>query len=206
VAVLLHAVLLNSLLGSPRQLPLDTPRSTTVWMNIAPPVPKLTLPPPPPTIEKPRPAKVALAAAAPAPAREPAKASIPREVEPMAEAAPAPTSAAQIMLDAKRDLGKIDRELRKEGGKGVLSLSGDTRQQRLSRGIEQAHDMAPNKWYQAAKIEDITPPGDDARKVYKITTALGSYCVRYLDKNRIGNQTGAANLGEPRIGVCPTMF
>ncbi len=114
------------------------------------------------------------------------------------------------MTYAKRDLATIDRQLRgeagKPGGKTALGLAGDSRQQRLANGFEQAHDMAPNKWYQAAKIEDITPPGDDARKIYRITGLAGTYCVRYPDKNRIGAQTGAANFGEPLIGACPTMF
>jgi hypothetical protein len=126
-------------------------------------------------------------------------------------------SMEEIMRIAKRDLGKIDRELReqdkadkadkadKEGGDVAFSVAGDTGNQRLAKGIAAAHAAAPNKWYQAAKIEDFTPPGDDARKIYKITTALGSYCVRYKDKNRALNQ-GAANLGEPLIGACPQMF
>jgi hypothetical protein len=201
VAVLLHAVLLNSVLRHPRQSQPDSPRSTMLWMNIARPVPKPALPPPPPAA-RPRPASTA----APAPARAPAQVIIPREAEPFAETAPAPISAEQILRNAKLDLGKIDRELRKESGKSAFSVSGDNRQQRLSKGIELAHDMAPNKWYQAAKIEDITPPGDDARKIYRITGLAGSYCVRYPDKNKIGAQTGAANFGEPLVGACPKMF
>lgn len=77
--------------------------------------------------------------------------------------------------------------------------------EKLARGFEQAHAAAPNRWYQAAKIEDITPPGDDQRKVYRITGMLtGTYCVRYQDKNKADQ--GRANVGEPLIGSCPHMF
>ena len=128
------------------------------------------------------------------------------------------TSIGEIMRIARQDSGKIDKELREEekakekvtekadeGTIGSFSASGDSAQKRLAKGIEAAHAAAPNKWYQAARIEDFTPPGDDARKIYKITTAFGTYCVRYKDKNRAFNQ-GAANLGEPLIGACPHMF
>lgn len=109
------------------------------------------------------------------------------------------------MRIAKQDLGKIDRELRSKGGKESFSVSGDSAQMRLEKAFEAAHEAAPKKWYQAAKIEDITPPGDDARKIYKITTAFRTYCVRYADKNRTWDH-GQANLGEPLIGACPHMF
>jgi hypothetical protein len=123
-------------------------------------------------------------------------------------------SAAQILRTAKRDIGKIDSELRKEkagtalhaaADSVALSAAGpDSAMQRLQKGIEEAHQAAPNKWYQAAKIEDFTPPGDDARKIYRITGVLGTFCVRYADKNRADQ--GKANAGEPLIGACPHMF
>lgn len=201
VAVLLHAVLLNSILRHSRQAQPDTPRSAMLWMNIARPVPV-----PGPQAVLPAPVEMRGSVKTPAPSivlREPEPEP---EAEMFAETVPAPISAAQILNIAKRDLGRIDKELRKEGGKLAFGASVDTRQQRLSKGIEQAHDMAPNKWYQAAKIEDMTPPGDDARKIYRITGLAGTDCVRYPDKNRIGAQTGAANFGEPLIGACPKMF
>ncbi|MDB5951681.1 MAG: hypothetical protein JWR65_3536 [Massilia sp.] len=135
----------------------------------------------------------------------------------LAETPPATVSAEQFLSMAKRDLGKIDRELRKEipatSPRAAFGTFGSTApdraaqgsaMQRLQKGFEEAHQAAPNKWYQAAKIEDITPPGDDARKIYRITGVLGTYCVRYPDKNRADQ--GKANAGEPLIGACPHMF
>jgi hypothetical protein len=144
-----------------------------------------------------------LVAAAPA---VPIAAAAPQE---LAETPAAPLSAAWILNVAKHDLGKIDRDLRKEQPATAprAALSGaapDHAMQRLQKGIEEAHRAAPNKWYQAAKVEDITPPGDDARKIYRITGVPGTYCVRYADKNRADQ--GKANVGEPLIGACPYMF
>ena len=127
----------------------------------------------------------------------------------LADSPPAAISAAQFLSVAKRDLGKIDQELRNEQPNSALRAAPerateDSAMQRLQKGLEEAHQAAPNKWYQAAKIEDITPPGNDARKIYRITTALRTYCVRYPDKNRADQ--GKANAGEPLIGACPHMF
>lgn len=127
-------------------------------------------------------------------------------------------SATQLLDLAKREAGKADKSLREEDKEqhkddkvdkdakreGTFGMAGESQKEKVARLFEEAHAAAPNKWYQAAKVEDITPPGDDARKIYKITGALGTYCVRYADKNR-GDQ-GKANLGEPLIGACPHMF
>lgn len=127
----------------------------------------------------------------------------------LAETPPPTVSAAQFLSMAKRDLGKIDQELRKEQPTTALRAAQDRTapggaMQRLQKGIEEAHQAAPNKWYQAARIEDITPPGSDARKIYRITGVLGTYCVRYADKNRADQ--GKANAGEALIGACPHAF
>lgn len=129
--------------------------------------------------------------------------------------------ATQLVDLARQDAGMADKALREEDKElrkddkddkdrkddrreGTFGVAGEHPQQKMERLFEEAHQAAPNKWYQAAKVEDFTPPGDDARKVYKITGMLGTYCVRYADKNR-GNQ-GKANLGEALIGACPHMF
>jgi type IV secretory pathway VirB10-like protein len=198
--VLLHAALLHSVSRHPRQTETETSRIAMLWLNVAPPVRKPVASPVTPELPRKSSHQTAPAIAAPPPA--PAVAV--QEAAPVDPAAPAPVTVQQMMSIARRDLGKIDQQLRKENSQ-ALSASGQTKEQRLSRGFEQAHELAPNKWYQAARIEDITPPGDDARKIYRITTALGTYCVRYPDKSRMP-QTGAANLGAPLIGACPHMF
>jgi hypothetical protein len=198
LALLLHAALLGSVLRRAPQAP-QAPARTMVWLKLAPAVRRPVMAPPPPVVRTPlrRPAPTL---AAPAPAPMPSIA----EPQPVVEAAPAPISAEQMLSIAKRDLGKIDRELRKQQPAKGFGAAPDSAQQRLEKGFDEAHAAAPNKWYQAARVEDITPPGDDARKIYRITGVLGSYCVRYADKNR-ANQ-GKANAGAPLIGACPHMF
>jgi hypothetical protein len=133
---------------------------------------------------------------------------------PLHAQAPAPPprlTADQMISMVKKDLSQADEEQRKadqdkpKERAQTFGAAVETKQQRLAKGMAKAFDNAPNKWYQAAKIEDVTPPGADARKVYKITTALGTYCVRYADKNRAWDH-GQANLGEPLIGACPHEF
>ncbi|WP_426110454.1 hypothetical protein [Massilia sp. PWRC2] len=133
--------------------------------------------------------------------------------------------AAAIDFDELKRLARLDasREAQQEAAERATAqaaaqaanrqlppkaapLSGTASQMdKLARGFEEAHAAAPNRWYQAAKIEDFTPPGDDQRKVYRITGALvGPFCVRYQDKNKADQ--GRANVGEPLIGSCPRMF
>ena len=114
----------------------------------------------------------------------------------------------QEALDQARALEKAaaskpaNRQVQK---KAAPALSGTaSHMQKLAKGIEEAHAAAPNKWYQAAKIEDITPPGDDQRKIYKVTGVLGEWCLRYKDKNKADQ--GLANAGEPLYGACPHAF
>jgi hypothetical protein len=112
--------------------------------------------------------------------------------------------AAEKARQAAAD--KADQPANRQGAApSPKVLSGMASQMdKLARGIEAAHAAAPNKWYQAAKVEDITPPGDDARKVYQITGVLGTYCLRYPDKNKADQ--GRAYVGEPLLGACPHMF
>jgi hypothetical protein len=198
----LHALLLFAVLRHAARPAAEQPGPAMLWLKLGPPVLAARAAPPMVVAQR----RVQRLRKAPA---EPARAVPPPAVKEMplvAEAAPVASRTATILSIAKRDLGKIDRDLRDEFKQPRLSASVETALQRLARGIEQAHDAAPNKWYQAARIEDITPPGDDARKIYRITTALGSYCVRYPDKNKPGFDHGQANLGDPLIGACPHTF
>ena len=112
------------------------------------------------------------------------------------------------MSIAKRDLGKIDKELRKE-------QPADECVQRFGR---QPRSGAWRRAFEAGArggAEQVVPGRQGrrhhaagrrrAQDLSSITTALGTYCVRYADKNRAWDQ-GQANLGEPLIGACPHMF
>lgn len=96
--------------------------------------------------------------------------------------APAP-SAGDIMARARKDLGKIDQELRKAYPERGLPAPNDSKQARLERGFEAAHDAVPPKWYQGARIVEITPLNAHTR-MYRVTTALFTYCITTSEDGR----------------------
>lgn len=102
---------------------------------------------------------------------------VPKEPEGTAtsssSSSPLPNSD-QLLESAKRDLGKIDRELRKANPIGREKSLG-TSQSALEKGIAGASATVRPKWYEAAKIEELSTGG---LKRYKIITGSGlTYCI-----------------------------
>ncbi|MDB5792541.1 MAG: hypothetical protein JWQ80_2565, partial [Massilia sp.] len=87
-------------------------------------------------------------------------------------------SAADLLARAKA-AGGIDSALRKENPRRGIQAPIVTAQMKLERGIARAGELAPNKWYQAPKTEEILDPGGYGRRRYRVTTAMGTYCVTY---------------------------
>ncbi|MGK5008713.1 hypothetical protein [Janthinobacterium sp. MDB2-8] len=124
----------------------------------------------------------------------------PRTVEPApvpatpeAITAPSAPSAADILAQAKRDVGKIDRDLRKEFPQRGGQKFEDTGFKRMQQGFADAYAAVPPKWYEASKIEEVGANAAKGSRTYKITSALGTLCVT----------TGAGKNGETMIGNCP---
>ena len=129
----------------------------------------------------------------PLPAASVAQAPAPAPVTPEAiTVTPAP-SAAEILAQAKRDVGKIDRELRKELPQRGEQKLDDTGFKRMQQGFAEAYAAVPPKWYEASKIEEVGANAAKGSRTYKITSALGTLCVT----------TGAGRNGETMIGNCP---
>ena len=149
-------------------------------------VPRRTLPAP---ISRPLPAP----AVEPAPAPVPAPATAPAPATPEAITLVAPPSAADILAQAKRDVGKIDRDLRKEFPQRGEQKLDDTRFKRMQQGFAEAYAAVPPKWYEASKIEEVGANAARGSRTYKITSALGTLCVT----------TRAGKQGETMIGNCP---
>jgi hypothetical protein len=97
---------------------------------------------------------------------------------PMADAAPAPSST-DLLRDARAAVGAIDRALRAENPARGIQAPVETRQMKLEKGIARAAELAPNKWYQAPKVEEILDPGGYGRRRYRVVGAAGTYCVTY---------------------------
>lgn len=138
--------------------------------------------PPPPRIEPPPAAPGRLspvgepaATAPPTPAE-----SAPQSDDPFARnVAPAPTASADsILAQARLDAGKIDRELRQTFPVAEPLPPPDSKQARLQRGFDAAHEAVPPKWYQGAKMVELsTPGGENKIRRYKIITGLLTYCI-----------------------------
>lgn len=128
--------------------------------------------------------------------------------EPAAAKAAASTLPADILQQALKSVGAIDRQLRAEH-KQEFSAPPDTPLSRLSKGFAQAHAAVGPKWYQAARTELISAP-NDPRRIYRITTALGEYCVYFPDKASIAEngsaKAGWAGFGQPTVAGCPIPF
>lgn len=138
----------------------------------------------PKAITPPKPADIPAAPATPpetpsAPAISAAPAASPPD-DPFAQtpAAPRPPSASDILNQAKLDVRKIDKELRAAYPERAPLPPPDSKQARLERGINAAHEAVPPKWYQPAKIIELsTPDGENKTRTYKIVTAIVTYCI-----------------------------
>jgi hypothetical protein len=179
-------------------IPLPTPRAA-VRVREAAPVPA--------SAEPARARSVAPAAlpspSLPLPGRVPILASSP--AAPLAAgtasqaSAPAP-SAGQILEQAKRDIGKIDKALRKENHPYIAAPL-DSSQIRLRKGIELANELAPNRLWEAPKEEElVNNTGDGARRT-RVITGKGTYCITERATNT--DVEMIEHHGKLRITNCP---
>ena len=204
----LHLALLYALLQTRRQPDHDdAPRGPAIqWLRQTPPAPARARPTPRPA-GKPATARQAAPLARPRPAPPlpgPVPAPVPAPAAPQVEAAaavppaaepaiPARPGAADILAQAKRDVGKIDKDLRKEFPQRGVEKFDDTGFKRMQQGFAEAYAAVPPKWYEASKIEEIGANEAKGSRTYKITSALGTLCVT----------TRAGKQGETMIGMCP---
>ncbi|MDB5798528.1 MAG: hypothetical protein JWP36_2430 [Paucimonas sp.] len=106
--------------------------------------------------------------------------AIPLPAPQAADAPPAaPGSGADLLRDARAAAGAIDRALRAENPERGLRAPIDTAQMKLEKGIARAGEMAPNKWYQAPKTQEILDPGGYGRRRHRVITAAGAWCLTY---------------------------
>ncbi|MGB9110440.1 MAG: hypothetical protein WCC39_17275 [Telluria sp.] len=167
-------------------------RNSITWIPLLVPKPRLREPAPAP--EKayaPRPLPDLLPRSSrlvtPLPAPSPDDAATPTPVAPAATAniaeAPPPAAAQaakpnteQILEQARRDLRGIDKALRKEN-KPYIAAPLDSPQIRLQRGMEEAHAMAPNKLWEAPKVEELVNQTGDGARRSRVITGNGTYCI-----------------------------
>jgi len=83
-----------------------------------------------------------------------------------------------MLAQARLDAGKIDKELRKTFPIAEPLPPPDSKQARLQRAFDAAHEAVPPKWYQGARMVELsTPGGENKKRTYKIITAVLTYCI-----------------------------
>lgn len=174
----------------------------------------LLLPTPPPRVEPAAPAPVQKIPPAPLAAPTRAGRTVPAPAAPMAEApaaVPPPTviaeqpaalpSAADILANARRSVGEIDRALRKEN-KPLIVAPPDSPQIRMREGMEHARAMAPPRLWEAPKVEElVNNTGDGARRT-RVINGRRTYCI-----TERAPTTGIDMIemhGKQRFTSCPT--
>jgi hypothetical protein len=184
---------------APRPQEIAAPRRrTAVRQPVTPPAGRLS------AQREPAPAAAAQDSAAAAP---PAVAEPPRDDHALFAESPAPGKLPpDVMQQALKSIGDIDRQLRAENPQ-ALSAPANSLNARLAKGIAAAHAAVKPKWFEPARIELISPPNDPNR-IYRVTTALGDYCLYYADKNSaIGSaKSGQVGFGQPKAAPCPIPF
>lgn len=179
------------------------PVRTIQWVNVMPSKkvePPVAAPSPRAPIMAKKRVQDRLAAVPPVRVQEEAPAqTVPQQA---AEAAPS-KSAHDILQQARRDLGAINKELSKEFPGQKIKAPPDTAQTRLEKGIELAHDLAPPKWYEGPKIKELVDPGGYGRKRYRVITAKGTYCITY-ESNHAPDGIDVIRKGmQQKLTTCP---
>lgn len=166
------------LLQAPAAAPADAPAPAPQRLP-APPVRKMA-PPPTPRAATPDVPKETSARLAATVADTPASAQAAAEPAPaVASEAPAPPAPGSMLERARAAAGGIDRGLRKENPTRGIVAPVVTPQMKLRQGIARANELAPNKWYEAPKVEAVLDPGGYDRRRYRVVGAAGTYCVTY---------------------------
>ncbi|WP_228895324.1 hypothetical protein [Pseudoduganella aquatica] len=113
-----------------------------------------------------------------------------------AQPAAPPMPAADLLRLTLYNAGKVDNELRK-GKLAPLLPAKDTIRGKIDAAFEAAHQAVKPKWYEAARVSEISAHGSRTR-VYKIRTALGTYCISVADP---GSSMGGTR--GPLYSNCP---
>lgn len=122
----------------------------------------------------------------------------------------APGAFAQILdMDlakeqARATVEKIDAE--KPLPESMRPLSATPKQEawkRFEKGIERAGEMAPPRAGEAPKIEEIIDPGGYGRRVDRVTTSTGTYCIVHESNHAPDGIDSLQNGIKPKIMTCP---
>lgn len=161
-------------------------------------LPRTVAPPAPPRINPVRPAEPA----AP-PTTESAMTIVDSDPfagppEPTTSETGAAATAARIRAQARRELGKIDRDLRR-ASPSQIHAPVSTPQTRLVAGLNDAKVI---HWNEAAQVEELPDATGSGRRIARIRTSMGTYCAT-LDSNRSAVDGFTPNTKGPKLTNCP---
>jgi hypothetical protein len=98
----------------------------------------------------------------------------PRDAAPTFSASP--DTASQILERARRNAGAVDRALRKENNPYIVAPL-DSPHIRMRRKIEEAAALAPNRLWEAPKMEELVNDSGDGARRTRVITGGGIYCI-----------------------------
>jgi len=109
-------------------------------------------------------------------------------------------SAEQIMERARRDIGGIDKALRKEN-RPYIGAPLDSPQIRMRRKMEEAAALAPGRIWEAPKVESLVNDTGDGARRSRVITGNGTYCI--TDRSPATSIDMIEKHGKQRITSCP---
>lgn len=188
-------------------------RDDRVWLQLMPPLPPMNALTPP---AEPNPAPARPPVLPPLPTDTTALTPLaptqdkPQDYVPPAESIPAApkTSSLTLAQQALQAAGAIDRQMRTEHPQEFVAPP-DTPHTRLAKGFAEAHAAVKPKWFEAARIELFSAP-NDPKRIYRVVTATGEYCIYLPDKGNmtlnLSARSGYAGFGEGTAAPCPIRF
>ena len=178
VTLLIHAALVAAWQQARKmRLPVQGEADFVQWVSVQPRQPEAavaaTAPDRPRADNAPKPIA---SSDPPGPARNAITTAGPAEVVAAPAAEPAAGTARQMIEQAMRDAGAIDRAVRKDS-KPTIVAPPDSPQIRMANKFREAAALAPNNWYEAPKIVELVNDGGDGARRFRVLTALGIYCI-----------------------------
>ncbi len=117
--------------------------------------------------------------------------------------APPARTADDVMQQAKRDLGAISKQLKKEFPGPKIRAPVNTPQSRLEKGINLAHELAPTKWYEAPKVREMNVADSPGTRRYRLVTPNGVHCMTVGPTHTATGLTMGGNANPIRVTTCP---
>lgn len=128
--------------------------------------------------------------------------SSPADIAVQAAPTPAPAMGLGMLDRARSAVGEIDRGLQEANKSKLIRAKPVSTQMRLERAMQKAHDMAPNKWYEAPKVTEIIDPGGYGRRRYRVVGANGTYCIT-VESNHAPDRIDTMQHGiKPKLTNC----